>query len=392
MSPRPPETPDPSRSPGAGAPDRTARADPGRAAPDPAALAGALLDWFDGRERDVPWREESDPYRIWVAEVMAQQTRIDTVRDYYGPFLERFPDVESLAAAELDDVLKAWEGLGYYARARRLREAAREVMAGYGGRLPSEPERLRSLPGIGAYTAGAVASLAFGLPEPAVDGNVRRVLSRLFDIASPTAAALEERARSLLEAAPDRPGDLNQALMDLGSQLCTPGSPACAGCPAAAACLALARGTVAERPPVRRRGPLPHRVVATAVVWRGGRVLITRRPAEGLLGGLWEFPGGKVEEGETPREAARRELAEELGIEVEVGDPLGTVEHAYSHFRITLHAYHARLVAGEPRPAAADALAWVQPDALDDYAFPAANLRLIERLRDGGRTPPTSSG
>jgi A/G-specific adenine glycosylase len=364
----------------------------GAAAPDPAAVAGALIAWFDGRERDVPWRGESDPYRIWVAEVMAQQTRIDTVRDYYLPFLERFPDIESLAVAELDDVLKAWEGLGYYARARRLREAAREVVAEYGGRLPVDPDRLRSLPGIGAYTAGAIASLAFGLPEPAVDGNVRRVLSRLFDLASPTPAALEVRARALLDARPDRPGVLNQALMDLGSQVCTPTSPACGACPAAGACLALARGTVPERPPVRRRGPLPHHVVATAVVWRGGRVLITRRPPEGLLGGLWEFPGGKVEPGESPPEAARRELAEELEVEIEVGEPLGTVEHAYSHFRITLHAYHARVVAGEPRPAADDALAWVRPDELGSYAFPAANLRLIERLRAGERTPPSSTG
>ncbi len=372
------------------APRRPARRDPDP--PDAAGLAGALLRWFDGRSRDVPWRGESDPYRIWVAEVMAQQTRIDTVRDYYGPFLERFPDVDSLAAAELDDVLKAWEGLGYYARARRLRAAAREVVSEYGSRLPEEPERLRSLPGIGAYTAGAIASLAFGLPEPAVDGNVRRVLSRLFDLAAPTPAALEDRARAILDARADRAGDLNQALMDLGSSVCTPTSPACESCPAAGMCAALARGTVSERPPVRSRGPLPHRIVATAVVWRDGRVLITRRPAEGLLGGLWEFPGGKVEAEETPPEAARRELAEELGVEIEVGEPLGTVEHAYSHFRITLHAYHARLLAGEPRPAAADALAWVRPRELAAYAFPAANLRLIERLRDGACTLPSSSG
>ncbi|HKK26640.1 MAG TPA: 8-oxo-dGTP diphosphatase MutT [Gemmatimonadota bacterium] len=377
-------------------------ADPGRGVPadrEPAALAAALLAWFDARSRDVPWRDEADPYRIWVAEVMAQQTRIDTVRAYWAPFLERFPDVEALAGAELDEVLKAWEGLGYYARARRLHRAAREVVADYGGELPGEPERLRELPGIGPYTAGAIASLAFGRAEPAIDGNVRRVLCRLFDLPDPGRAELEERARALLRAggarggpARGRPGDLNQALMDLGSGVCTPRGPDCAVCPVRDACRALERGTVGIRPEPRSRGPVPHHDVATAVVWREGRVLITRRPPEGLLGGLWEFPGGKVEEGETPRQAARRELWEELGIEIETGEALGRVEHAYSHFRITLHAFHARLVSGEPQPREADALAWAAPEALGDYAFPAANLRLIERLRAGGRTPPMPSG
>ncbi|HKK08596.1 MAG TPA: A/G-specific adenine glycosylase [Gemmatimonadota bacterium] len=357
-----------------------------------AVRAAALLAWFDARERDVPWREEKDPYAIWVAEVMAQQTRIDTVRAYWGPFLERFPDVQALADADLDEVLKAWEGLGYYARARRLHRAAREVVSDYGGRLPGDPERLRELPGIGAYTAGAISSLAFGRAEPAVDGNVRRVLARLEDQPEPTASGLEALSRGLIEARAERAADLNQALMDLGSELCTPRSPACPSCPVRASCLARERGTAEARPAPRSRGPIPHHDVATAVVWRDGRILVTKRPPEGLLGGLWEFPGGKVEPGEGPEEAARRELREELGIEVEIGEPLGKVEHAYSHFRITLHAFHARLVSGEPEPREADALAWVEPDGLDAYAFPAANLRLIERLRGGERTPPPPSG
>ncbi|MGH7540301.1 MAG: A/G-specific adenine glycosylase, partial [Gemmatimonadota bacterium] len=209
-------------------------------------LAASLLAWFDGRERDVPWRGETDPYRIWVAEVMAQQTRIETVREYYGRFVDRFPDVATLAAADPDDVMKAWEGLGYYARARNLQRSAREVVERFEGRLPAAPERLRELPGIGAYTAGAIASLAFGRAEPAIDGNARRVLSRLFDLEAPTPRRLEEAARALLDACPGRPGALNQTLMDLGGGPCAPASPACAACPVRAGCLALARGTVEE--------------------------------------------------------------------------------------------------------------------------------------------------
>lgn len=346
-----------------------------------ARIVGALLEWFGERDRDVPWRDEEDPYRIWVAEVMAQQTRMETVRERYMNFVDRFPDVDALAAAGLDDVLKGWEGLGYYARARNLHRAARRVVDEHGGSLPRDPVGLRALPGIGPYTAGAIASLAFGLPEPAVDGNARRVLSRLLDLAEPTPARLEAAARRLLEAAPAAAKELNQAVMDLGGLVCTPVAPDCPACPVAGECLARERGTVAERPPARARGALPHRDIATGVVRHGGRILIQRRPADGLLGGLWEFPGGKMEPGETPRAAVRRELREELELEVAVGERIATVDHAYSHFRITLHAFHARVLSGEPRPRAATAFTWAAPEELDRFAFPAANRRVLEALR-----------
>lgn len=345
-----------------------------------AAIARALLAWFAGRERDVPWRGESDPYRIWVAEVMAQQTRIGTVREYWGRFLQRYPTVEALAGADPDELMKAWEGLGYYTRARNLRRAAREVVAHYGGRLPEDPAQLRSLPGIGPYTAAAVASLAFGRAEPAVDGNARRVLARLLDLASPTPRELESAARAILETHPDRAATLNQALMDLGGGICRPRGPRCPECPLRRLCLARRRGTTELRPAPRPRRRLPHRDVAVGLVWREGRLLIARRPPEGLLGGLWEFPGGKVERGETPPHAAQREIREELGMEVQIGEPVGRLEHAYSHFRITLHAFHARWRAGEPAPRTATAVAWVKPERLGEYAFPAANARIIELL------------
>lgn len=354
-------------------------------------IATDLLAWFVGRERDIPWRNESDPYRIWVCEVMAQQTRIQTVRERLPAFFDAYPTLESLAASDLDELLRAWEGLGYYARARNLRRAARELVATSGGErasVPSTASALRELPGIGPYTAGAVASIAFGRPEPAVDGNARRVLSRLFDIERPTAAVLDRAARALIVAADapgssdrSRAGEVNQAIMDLGGAVCVPRTPRCDVCPLAEHCLALARGTVADRPPRRTKDPLPHHDIAVALVWRDdGRLLIQRRPVEGLLGGLWEFPGGKVEPGEDAKQAAVRETREETGLEVRVTGSAGRVAHAYSHFRITLHAFHAEPVGGELRTEGAEPRAWVAPEALPEYAFPTANRRIIEGL------------
>ena len=343
-------------------------------------LTGSLIEWFRSRERDVPWRTETDPYRIWLAEVMAQQTRIAVVRERYEEFLIRFPDIYALAGADLDAVLKAWEGMGYYARARNLHRAAEQIVTLHGGKLPREPEALRELPGVGPYTAGAVASLAFGRPEPAVDGNVRRVMSRLLDLAKPSAALLDREVRSLLAVAEAPPGEVNQALMDLGGEICKPRIPRCEQCPIADSCLARARGTEADRPGRAPRRELPHHPIAVVVVRRDSRILIGRRPTEGLLGGLWEFPGGKIEPGETPEAAAARELREEMCIEVSIGRQIALVPFAYSHFRITLHAFEAAWTAGEPCGRAVSDWRWVTADELRSYAFPAANRPIIEQL------------
>ncbi len=352
-----------------------------------AELQNALLGWAADHLRPLPWRTTPrDPYRVWVSEVMLQQTRVETVIPYFERWMQRFPDVQTLADAPLDDVLKAWEGLGYYARARNLHRAARAIVEAYGGRLPDDAGALRGLPGIGRYTAGAILSIAFGRDEPALDGNIRRVLSRAFAVAEPDRARLDTAlwglARGLLPQG--RAGAFNEALMELGATVCTPRNPACAQCPWAFACIAYAEGRAMAFPLRPARKTIPHYDVTAAVIWREpGVFLIAQRNAEGLLGGLWEFPGGKVEPGESLEECLRREIQEELGVRIQVGERLTVVKHAYSHFRITLHAFHAWIERGEPEPQAIGCAAWrwIRLDDAESVAFSAADLRILDALR-----------
>ena len=361
---------------------------------DRAAFRDALVAWFDRNRRPMPWREPGpdgrrDPYRVWVSEVMLQQTRVETATPYFRRFVEAFPTVDALASADLDAVLKRWEGLGYYSRARNLHRAARLVADEHGGQVPDSPEAFRALPGVGPYTEAAVMSIAFDRPLAVLDGNVIRVLARVFAVdadarAGPTRRALQALADELLDAG--RPGRWNESVMELGATVCTPRSPACGRCPLNAVCRAYAEGDPTAYPVTSPRAPVPHHTVAVGVLADDdGRVFIQRRPEAGMLGGLWEFPGGKAEAGESPADACRRELAEELGVEVEVGAPIARVDHAYSHFKITLHAFRCRLRSG--RPATDAPSAWVKLAALDDFAFPRANGRVIEALRDLDRAP-----
>jgi len=344
-----------------------------------------LLTWSHAHHRDLPWRGERDPYRIWVSEVMLQQTQVDTVIPYYRRFLAQFPTLRSLAEADLDEVLKVWEGLGYYARARNLHRAARRVMERHGGQLPAARKALLALPGIGPYTVGAILSLAFGQDAAVLDGNVRRVLSRLFAIdGDPRSAATRQGLWDLAEALlpPGQAGRFNEALMDLGATVCTPGEPRCADCPLSEGCQGY-QGDDPERYPTRvQRRPRPHYDVAAGLIWRGDQLLISKRYTDDLLGGLWEFPGGKRESGETLEECLVREIREELGIEIAVGDLMATVRHAYTHFRVTLHVYHCRYLSGEPQALGCADWRWVRPDELDGFAFPAADRRIIAALQE----------
>lgn len=353
-------------------------------------IRAALLGWYDAHRRELPWRAAPgtapDPYRVWLSEVMLQQTRVETVKDYYARWLVRFPTLEALAAAPLDDVLKQWEGLGYYSRARNLHRAVREVAERYAGRVPERPADFRALPGVGRYTAGAVMSIAFGRSEPLVDGNVRRVFARWTDEPEPGAAALWALAGRLVPG--ERPGDLNQALMELGATVCTPRGPRCGACPVREHCLAFQRGTQAERPAAKRRGPLPHEDVASAVIEREGRLLLAQRPHDARLGGLWEFPGTLRAPGEPDAAAAERAAREGAGVEVRAGAPIGTVKHAFTHLTAAYHAVRCAYVGGEARPLRYAAVAWVEPARLAEYALPVAQRKIAglaaERTLFGG--------
>ena len=338
-------------------------------------IASILLDWYGRAGRDLPWRHTRDPYRIWISEVVLQQTRVAQGTDYYLRFTERFPDVESLAAASEDEVLRMWQGLGYYSRARNLHAAARAVVAGHGGRFPASYEAVRALPGVGEYTAAAVCSAAFGLPVAAVDGNVLRVVSRLFDVAEPVDAAAGRRAvtalaQELLDVR--RPGVFNQAMMDFGATCCTPARPACAECPLAERCLARAADTVTRRPVTRGRATVSDRWFDYLHITCGGRTYLRRRGAGDIWQGLYEFP--LVESGRALDFAG---LSSGDAFRVWTGGVwrlTGSVvmpPHRLSHR--TIHAVFHRIELPAPTPALASCVA-VPQERVGEYAVP----RLIE--------------
>jgi A/G-specific adenine glycosylase len=328
-----------------------------------------LLAWYRSHRRELPWRATRDPWAIWVSETMLQQTRVETVIPYYERFLRRFPDPDALARADLDEVLGLWAGLGYYSRARNLKAAARAVAERFGGRVPDHAAALRTLPGVGRYTAGAVASIAFDRPEPVVDGNVARVLARMLGIREPVddravRGRLWDEAGAL--AAGPAPGDLNQALMELGATVCTPRAPRCGGCPVRSGCGARSAGDV-ESLPVKRPKRAPRLVHGVAaLVLRRGRALAVRRPPHGLLGGRWELPGGDVPgaRGSGPASLVRL-LRERTGLRVGEIEAAGRLEHRFTHRTLRLRVFRCRAAPGPVRRDGWDGHRWVSTRAFE---------------------------
>jgi len=334
----------------------------------------ALLRWYDRHKRDLPWRHTRDPYAIWISETMLQQTRVETVIPYWHRFLERFPDVHALADADQERVYETWTGLGYYSRARNLQAAARQIVDEHGGALPATAEALRTLKGVGPYTAGAVASIAFDAPAAIVDGNVVRVLSRLRGLREdvtrkPVVDRLWRWAEQLVAAGP-RAGDFNQAMMELGATTCGPRAPLCLTCPVRAHCDAAATGDAESLP--RKPSRKQAKAIAGVAVWieRRGKVLAVQRPATGLMANLWELPGGELEHaGKQGRQLPSGDdaaacVARSTGLAIDALEHVGHVEHLFTHRRLTLHVYRARGVTGRVRLGDAQASRWLAPPAL----------------------------
>lgn len=309
-----------------------------------------LLEWFKKNKRDLPWRKTRDPYAIWVSEIMLQQTRVDTVIPYYQKFLKSFPTLRHLAKANLSKVLKVWEGLGYYSRARNLHRASQIVLNHFHGKIPDTLKDLLSLPGVGRSTAGAILSFGFAKEAPILDGNARRVLSRLFAISgSPgerkTEQLLWKISESLIPKGFSNP--FNQALMDLGSMLCTVKEPECGRCPLHHFCKGRASGKPERYPSRVIKKKIPHIEAISAVIEKDGNVLLNHRPPRGLLGGLWEFPNWKIKGKIIQKQQLKNQINREVGLSINVKESIGTFHQTYSHFKLTLHVYYCQAIDGK---------------------------------------------
>jgi A/G-specific adenine glycosylase len=347
-------------------------------------FAKGLLSWYRHNHRKLPWRETSDPYRIWVSEVMLQQTTVPAVLPYYQKWFELFPNVQALARARPRKVLKAWEGLGYYQRARNMHCAAKLIREKHAGYIPRNYEDLIILPGFGPYTTAAVLSIAYGKPYPVLDANVRRVLLRLAGSRKERCSPSEgELLRDLAALMPrTNPGEFNQALMELGALVCKPRIPRCLLCPLQQFCLAYENGEQEIIPPPRKRCYQKIEAVV-AVIKQSGKYLIQKRTSPGLLAGLWEFPGGKKKDGETLEAALRRELREELGVEVKAVNFLLRTQHAYTQFQVTLHAYECSLQ--DKPPLQRNSHRWVSLRDLKQYPFPSGSAKIVRFLEERDR-------
>lgn len=343
-------------------------------------LSSKLLAWYHANKRTMPWRGHPSAYAVWVSEIMLQQTRVEAVIPYFEKWMRLFPTVDVLANASEQDVLNAWEGLGYYSRARNLHKAAKIVADQFNGEIPRDLEELRQLPGIGRYTLGAIASIAFGMDVAALDGNIKRVYARIFDVEVPVDSPAGEKI--LWELADKHlpkghAGDYNQALMDLGATICVPKNPRCLICPVMKLCTARQNGTQNLRPVKMPKKEVPHYVHAAAVIVRRGKVLLAQRPSEGLLGGMWEFPNGRV----NGDPAASLPKALKTGYKLVLRtkrkpQALGIVEHGYSHFSVTVHVFPSELISmpGETN------LRWVSLNKLQEHPMGKIDRQIAKMI------------
>lgn len=346
-----------------------------------------LISWYKHEKRDLPWRKDQDPYKIWVSEIMLQQTRVDTVIPYFNAFIGKFPTIEALATADEEEVLKAWEGLGYYSRVRNLHSAVKEVANSYAGVVPNTPEEISKLKGVGPYTKGAILSIAYNIPEPAVDGNVMRVFSRILsiwdDIAKPKTRKIFEEATYKLISKED-PSSFNQAVMELGALICTPTSPSCLLCPVREYCSAFAEGVQAELPvKSKKKKPRPLQMAAVVLYDDHGRLYIHKRPGTGLLANLWEFPNMeiKAETKESYREQVKQFIKEEYQAEAEISELTGTVEHVFSHL-----IWNISVFIGTLTNIPSEDLLPVTEEEMKKYAFPVSHQKIYKIYQEESKS------
>jgi A/G-specific adenine glycosylase len=343
-----------------------------------------LLQWYHKQHRKLPWRDTQNPYHIWISEVMLQQTQVKTVLSYYRKFLRRFPTLKHLARSDLQPVLKVWEGLGYYARARNLHRAANIVMERHDGVIPKNMKEFRKLPGVGEYIASAVLSIAFDLPHSVVDGNVKRFIARFLRVDEPVNhSAAYKTYRNIAEQFLDRdcPGLFNQVMMELGALVCRPKNPLCDLCPVRPFCLAYSSKTVHAYPKRLQPKPVPTLYRVAGIIFKNGRVLITQRKTDGLLGGLWEFPGGEIGADETADAACVREIKKKVNLSVQVDQYLTRVNHAYTHFKIVMDVFCCQMISGKVKLNGVVDYRWITLDEIDNFPFPKANHKFIPLLK-----------
>ena len=338
-----------------------------------------LIQWYDRTVYDFPWRKTKDVYKIWISEIMLQQTQVTTVVSYYNRWIKSFPSVEILANTNIHDVLKAWEGLGYYQRAHNIYSAAQTIMCDYKGSFPKDYDSLLKLSGIGDYTASAIMSIAYDKPYPAIDSNLKRVVLRLAGINDIKNIVAESKifVKSLMSNY--NASKINQSLMDLGREICLPKNPLCSLCPVEKFCHAKNKDEIIKYSIISKSVKKPIYDVAVGMIWNKNKILISKRKDKGLLGGLWELPGGKKNKSESFATCLKRELYEELNIEVDVDKTMGKIKHKYSHFGINMRGFHCYILSGSPKAISAQKIKWIDLDDIKDYPFPRATLKLFEK-------------
>ena len=329
----------------------------------------------------MPWRGETDVYKIWLSEVMLQQTQVETAKPYYRRWLKEFPNTLAVANATEDEILKQWEGLGYYARARNFKSACEWINNENNGEIPTSSSKFRQLKGVGAYIHAAVRSIAYNEAIPVIDGNVKRVMARVLEIKTPPSRSLHIIKQFLNDKiSPTNPGDFNQAIMDLGSIICKPRNPNCNKCSISNFCKSYKNNTVDNYPILEKKRAIPHHKIAVGLIWKENKILISKRPSNVMLGGLWEFPGGKIKENEIAEDCVKREIKEELNISVSLGEKIQTIKHAYTHFTIELTAYHCQYEGGEPSTIGCADFKWIKTHEIDSLPFPKANHKIFNKI------------